>query len=192
MEDLKKSKSWTKRYITSNRREPPRSFDAFSLWLEHPDWSLLTLSEKTGIPYNTILQYSSKYKYSDRKAAKIAVESEEVHKLQLESKITNARQTSLRQMVDENVLNAFANLNNKLISKLKQLPINEESLNELQKIDQHFISYFKMSNQQLSNILSNEELIKNIPGKTENENEFNRIAEVLKNSRITEGEEINE
>ena len=176
---------YDKRIYTKHLREPLQSFNAFNIWIQHPNWTLKKLSKETGINYNKIATWSSKYHYFERRANKEADEWKQINKLALEAKMANIEYSSSRSLKLQGALNARAEITyNKNVEALQKLKTAGISNFELREIDKHTQATYDIENKNINNNLSLEQLINTIEFNTEKtNNEFTRLSNILVESR---------
>jgi len=148
--------------------------------ITHPTWSYKEISQKTGVPVHTIYQWAQRYKYSERKKAKLEYETKIIDEIQLESKIEIIKKNAKRNMIDEEILEAYAIFNKKLIEKIEVDTVTTATIKKQQTINKHLNEYFDLCNKHLKNTLDTEELIKTIDKQMDKEDEeLNGLAKAL-------------
>ena len=154
--------------------------------LQHPTWSYNRISEETGIKVGTIYDWARKYHYKERKEAKLEYEAKLLDEIQLESKIHCAKKNALRNMIDEDLLDAYAEFNQKLVSWLDVEVITEDVLKKQRIVNKHLNEYLDLRNKHLQNTISTEELIKTLENKGDDidDEELRGLAGALNRSRL--------
>lgn len=177
---------YDKRIYTDKLHEPLQSFRTFNIWLQHPNWTLKKLSEETGIDYNKLYTWSSKYKYFERRADKEADDYKFINQLALESKLNAIQMASARSMKLQTALNARTELTAiKNVENLQKKQDGTLTPEQIEATDKHTMHTMKIENEALNANKSIDDLISTIDfDTTTTQNEFSRINEILKESRI--------
>lgn len=178
---------YDKRVCTKHLKEPLESFNAFNIWVQHPNWTLRELSNKTNIDYHKILVWSSKYKYFKRRADKEAEEWKVINKLLLEAKMAAVKHASARSMKLQQALNARAEVTNDLNIELYNKVLKENIIcyDEISRIDHHTLTTFKIDGMSVDNIIKLDDISDTIEFNTDSgvNNEFKRLSIILEESR---------
>lgn len=153
---------WEKKYTKNGARESDASFNVFQMTLKHPTMTYKQIGEETGIPVPTIYLWANKYKYAERRLAKAEYETKILNNLELESKVIIVKKNILRNLVDEDLLDAYAEFNKKLIGWLDVDVIDTGVLKKQQTVNKHLNEYLDLRNKHLRNTLDTEELIKTL------------------------------
>ena len=153
---------WEHKYTENGARESDESFKVFKMTLQHPSMTYKQISEETGIPINTVYDWAKKYRYSERRLAKAQYETKVLNNLEMESKVIIVKKNILRNLVDEELLDAYAEFNRKLINWLDVEVVDTAVLKKQQTVNKHLNEYLDLRNKHLRNTLDTEELIKTL------------------------------
>ena len=89
-------------------------------------------------------------------------------------------------MIDEDILDAYAEFNQKLVSWLDVEVITEDVLKKQRIVNKHLNEYLDLRNKHLQNTISTEELIKTLENKGDDidDEELRGLAGALNRSRL--------
>ena len=118
MEDI--TTQYQKRIYTKELHEPIESFHTLKQWYHQPHLTLKQLSTQTGIDYDKIRTWSSKYHYPTRKQAYFQNIDKEIEQ-QTIALVTNDLEAHIRrQQADQKLLDGDQRLNQLLQNQLLQ------------------------------------------------------------------------